>query len=111
MEFDCTRCNRVIGSIHHPGGERSHARCRCLLPSRAMAGSLVGENDARSRQVFRIIPVRHGSRVPAGVDLFGRPHYSLQYFGVLYHALFASIVLILIADDTISFLVSWEMMS
>lgn len=35
-----------------------------------------------------------------------RAHYSLQYFGVLYHALFASIVLILIADDTISFLVS-----
>lgn len=40
-----------------------------------------------------------------------RTHYSLQYFGILYHALFASIVLILIANDTISFLVSWEMMS
>ncbi|MGH6848112.1 MAG: proton-conducting transporter membrane subunit [Methylocella sp.] len=40
-----------------------------------------------------------------------RAHYSLQYFGVLYHTLFASIVLILIAADAISFLVSWEMMS
>jgi hydrogenase-4 component B len=40
-----------------------------------------------------------------------RGHYSLQYFGVLYHALFASIVLILIADDAISYLVSWELMS
>jgi hypothetical protein len=40
-----------------------------------------------------------------------RKHYSLQYFGVLYHALFASIVLILIANDAISFLVSWEIMS
>jgi hydrogenase-4 component B len=40
-----------------------------------------------------------------------RKHYSLRYFGVLYHALFASIVLILIANDAISFLVSWEFMS
>jgi hydrogenase-4 component B len=40
-----------------------------------------------------------------------RAHYSLRYFGVSYHALFASIVLILIADDAISFLASWEIMS
>ncbi|MGA7486909.1 MAG: proton-conducting transporter membrane subunit [Xanthobacteraceae bacterium] len=40
-----------------------------------------------------------------------RSHYSLRYFGLLYHALFASIVLILIADDAISFLISWELMS
>lgn len=38
-------------------------------------------------------------------------HYSLRYFSVLYHALFASIVLVLIADDVISFLVAWELMS
>lgn len=38
-------------------------------------------------------------------------HYSLKYFGVLYHALFASIVLVLIADDAISFLISWEIVS
>jgi len=38
-------------------------------------------------------------------------HYSLRYFSVLYHALFASIVLVLLADDTISFLVSWELMT
>jgi hydrogenase-4 component B len=38
-------------------------------------------------------------------------HYSLQYFGVLYHGLIASIVLVLIADDAISFLVAWELMS
>jgi hydrogenase-4 component B len=40
-----------------------------------------------------------------------RSHYSLEYFGVLYHALFASIVLILIADDAVSFLIAWEFMS
>ncbi len=38
-------------------------------------------------------------------------HYSLRYFSVLYHALFAAIVLVLIADDVISFLVAWEVMS
>ncbi len=38
-------------------------------------------------------------------------HYSLRYFSVLYHALFAAIVLVLIADDVISFLVAWELMS
>jgi hydrogenase-4 component B len=38
-------------------------------------------------------------------------HYSLRYFSVLYHALFASIVLVFIADDVISFLVAWELMS
>jgi hydrogenase-4 component B len=38
-------------------------------------------------------------------------HHSLRYFGVLYHVLFASIVLILIANDAISFLISWEIMS
>ena len=38
-------------------------------------------------------------------------HYDLRYFAVLYHLLFASIVLILIAADTMSFLVAWELMS
>jgi hydrogenase-4 component B len=38
-------------------------------------------------------------------------HYSLRYFSVLYHALFASIALLLIAEDVISFLVAWELMS
>jgi hydrogenase-4 component B len=38
-------------------------------------------------------------------------HYDLRYFSVLYHALFASIVLVIIADDTISFLTGWEIMS
>ena len=38
-------------------------------------------------------------------------HHSLRYFSVLYHALFASIALVLIADDAISFLVAWELMS
>ena len=38
-------------------------------------------------------------------------HHSLRYFSVLYHALFASIVLVLIADDAISFLVAWELMT
>jgi hydrogenase-4 component B len=40
-----------------------------------------------------------------------RAHYSLSYFGILFHALFASIVLVLIADDVVSFLASWEIMS
>jgi hydrogenase-4 component B len=40
-----------------------------------------------------------------------RKHYDLRYFGVLYHLLLASIVLILIAGDAISFLISWEFMS
>jgi hydrogenase-4 component B len=38
-------------------------------------------------------------------------HYSLRYFSVLYHALFASIVLVLISDDAISFLAAWELVS
>ena len=37
--------------------------------------------------------------------------YSLRYFSILYHGLFASIVLVLIADDAVSFLVAWEMMA
>ncbi|MGC2200064.1 MAG: proton-conducting transporter membrane subunit [Stellaceae bacterium] len=37
--------------------------------------------------------------------------YSLRYFSVLYHGLFASIVLVLVADDAISFLVAWELMT
>lgn len=38
-------------------------------------------------------------------------HYSLRYFSVLYHALFASIVLVLIADDAVAFVIAWEAMS
>jgi formate hydrogenlyase subunit 3/multisubunit Na+/H+ antiporter MnhD subunit len=37
--------------------------------------------------------------------------YSVRYFSVLYHALFAAIVLVLIADDAISFLAAWELVS
>ena len=37
--------------------------------------------------------------------------YSLRYFSLLYYGLFASIVLVLIANDVISFLVAWEIMS
>ena len=37
--------------------------------------------------------------------------YSLRSFGVFYHLLFASIVLVLLAGDVISLLVSWEAMS
>ena len=40
-----------------------------------------------------------------------RHAHRLSYFGVLYHGLFASIVLILIADDALSFLIAWEAMS
>jgi hydrogenase-4 component B len=38
-------------------------------------------------------------------------HYDLRYFSVLYHGLFASIVLVLISFDAISFLLAWEAMS
>lgn len=38
-------------------------------------------------------------------------HYSLRHLSALYHALFASIVLVLMANDVISFLVAWEFMS
>jgi hydrogenase-4 component B len=37
--------------------------------------------------------------------------YSLRSFSVLYHALFASIVLVLIAGDVLTFLLAWEAMS
>jgi hydrogenase-4 component B len=40
-----------------------------------------------------------------------QPHHDLRYFSVLYHCLFAAIVLILIADDVLSFLIAWEAMS
>jgi hydrogenase-4 component B len=40
-----------------------------------------------------------------------RHAHRLPYFGILYHGLFASIVLILIADDALSFLIAWEAMS
>jgi hydrogenase-4 component B len=36
---------------------------------------------------------------------------SLRYFSVLYYALFASIVLVVVAADAISFLIAWELMS
>ncbi len=40
-----------------------------------------------------------------------RGHGSLRYFSILYHALFASIALVLIAADAVSFLIAWELMS
>ncbi len=38
-------------------------------------------------------------------------HHDLRYFSVLYHVLFASIVLVLVAADVVSFLIAWELMS
>jgi hydrogenase-4 component B len=38
-------------------------------------------------------------------------HYGLKYFSVLYHALFAWVVLVLIADDAVGFVIAWEAMS
>jgi hydrogenase-4 component B len=38
-------------------------------------------------------------------------HHNVRYFSILYHALFASIILVLVAGDAISFLVAWELMS
>jgi hydrogenase-4 component B len=38
-------------------------------------------------------------------------HYSLRYFSILYYAVLAAVVLVLIAGDAISFLAAWEAMS
>lgn len=38
-------------------------------------------------------------------------HRNLRSFSVLYHGLCASIVLVLLADDVLSFLIAWELMS
>ena len=38
-------------------------------------------------------------------------HYSLRSFGVYYHILFASIVMLLVAGDIVTFLFFWELMS
>ena len=40
-----------------------------------------------------------------------RNRYSLRSFGIYYHLLFASIVLLLTAADVVTFLFSWELMS
>jgi hydrogenase-4 component B len=40
-----------------------------------------------------------------------RAEYSLRYFSLLYLALFASVVLVLVAGDAVSFLSGWEAMS
>jgi len=37
--------------------------------------------------------------------------YSLRSFGIFYHLLFASIILLLVAGDVLSFLLTWEAMS
>jgi hydrogenase-4 component B len=37
--------------------------------------------------------------------------YSLRSFGIFYHLLFAAIVLLLVANDVISFMLTWEAMS
>ena len=37
--------------------------------------------------------------------------YSLRSFGIFYHLLFAAIVLLLVAGDVISFMLTWEAMS
>jgi hydrogenase-4 component B len=38
-------------------------------------------------------------------------HFSLRSFSILYHALFASVALILMAGDVVTFLIGWEVMS
>ncbi len=38
-------------------------------------------------------------------------HYSLRSFSVLYHGLFASVVLVFVAGDVLSFLLIWEVMA
>ena len=46
--------------------------------------------------------------------VYMRPYlnrYSLRSFGIYYHLLFASIVLLLVAADVVTFLFSWELMS
>ncbi len=38
-------------------------------------------------------------------------HFSLRAFSILYHAIFLSVVLVLIAGDVLTFLIGWEAMS
>jgi len=37
--------------------------------------------------------------------------YDLRYFGILYHSLLASIVLVVLAGDVLTFFIAWELMS
>jgi hydrogenase-4 component B len=56
--------------------------------------------------VFLPVAIFSGSYLVKYLD-----RYSLRYFTLLYFTLLASIVLVLLASDGISFLVSWESMS
>lgn len=47
----------------------------------------------------------------AGYLAHYREHHDLRYFSLLYHVLLASVVLVVLADDVISFLIAWEIMS
>lgn len=94
------------------GGEvlSSGAGIRVRLWSLPAAGTLVLSMD-RLSGVFAVIT----GLVFLAVSIFSGGYlarylgrYSLRWFGVLYHALFASIVLVLIAGDVFSFLVAWE---
>ena len=59
-----------------------------------------------SALVFLPVSLFSGVYLPKYVS-----HNSLRYFSVLYFSLFASVVLILLADDAILFLIGWEAMS
>ena len=102
--------NRIARRTDHPRRERAAPRLQRRLPHRAVAGAVARDIDARSRSPFRVFLFVTGL-VFLPVSIFSGVYlakyareYSLRYFSILYHALFASIVLVLIADDAISFL-------
>jgi len=114
MEFDCPCRDWLALRNSDLTDKRLAAGRRHLVPSRAVARALAGTMELaadRLSALFLLIaglvflPVSIFSAVYLGKY---RKHYSLQYFGVLGHALFASIVLILTTNDSISFLVSWR---
>ncbi len=83
------------------------------LWSLAPAGTLVLALD-RFSAVFVVVT----ACVYLAVSLFSAGylprylgHYSLRSFGIAYHALFASVVLVLMAADALSFLLAWEAMA
>lgn len=103
MEFDCPCRDWLALRNSDLTDKRLAAGRRHLVPSRAAARALAGNNGIGGGSPFRAVPVDSWVGVSAGVNLLRclylgkyRKYYSLQYFGVLYHTLFASVVLILI---------------
>ena len=119
MEFDCPCRDWLALRVLISAGKRPAAGRRSRLSEPTLWPVLsLGTIDSGGRSRFPHCscssPGWYSCRCRSSPAVYlekYREHYSLRYFSVLYHALFASIVLVLIADDAISFLVAWEIMS